>query len=513
MRVSLVTVYAHPGCTLKDVAGGFGTVFEVGTSWRARLLERAKSKVAALPTLALGYLAAQLRRAGHEVLVHDVNGTDRLPPVDVALVLTSIVDAEVERALMGDLRRRGIRTFAIGAYASARPGFYADVADVVVVGEAEALGAEVLDLADGIAHVGDVADLDALPYPDWRGFDVESFRYAFLGFLRPTLPIGSARGCAYGCGYCPWRVTARFRERDPAHVAREVAHQCARFGTRAFAFRDPLLNLDRERVRSLARQLRPLGVRFSAEMRADRLDGALLEELAASGLRSLELGVESVDRAMLAAENRCPPEAREVEEAVRTAQRLGIRVICNFLLGLPDDDVDKIEATIAWAQRLDSFAVQFTIATPYPGTTLEDRVQMLSVLPSDQTGFRPTFRHPHIASHTLAALRERAYVSHYFRPRYVWRFARHIIPALAEELRSGGIPFGRACDLQTDAGASVGTSAACADSSAHGRVVERPRPPQPFVEHDRHRVREVQRPHGANGRDRVRAVLREELPG
>lgn len=439
MRVALVTVYAHSRCTLKDVAGGYGTVFEVGDSWRARLLERAKSRIAVLPPLALGYLAAQLRRGGHEVVVRDIRGTDTVPQVDAAFVLTSIVDAGAERELLLDLTARGVRTFALGAYASARPGYYASAADVVVVGEAEALGAELLDLPDGIARVGDVVDLDALPYPDWAGFDVESFRYAFLGFRRPTLPVGSARGCTYGCGYCPWRVTASFRERDPGRVAAEVAFQSKRYGTRAFAFRDPLLNLDRTRVRALAKGIRPLGVRFSAEMRADRLDGALLEELAASGLRSLELGVESVDRAMLTAEKRRPPEARQIEDAVRTAQRLGIRVICNFLLGLPDDNVEKIEATLAWAKRLDSFAVQFTIATPYPGTTLERRVEPLPVLPSQHTGFRPTFRHSSMAPETLTALRERAYVSHYFRPRYAWRFLRHAIPALLEELRAGDI--------------------------------------------------------------------------
>lgn len=440
MRVALVTVYAHSRCTLKDVAGGYGTVFEVGDSLPARLLERAKSNIAVLPPLALGYLAAQLRRAGHEVVVHEVRDVDTVPRVDAAFVLSSIVDAGAERDLLRDLSARGVRTFAFGAFASARPGFYADAADVVVVGEAEALGADLLDLEDGIARVGDVADLDTLPYPDWGGFGTERFRYAFLGFRRPTLPVGSARGCAYGCGYCPWRVTARFRERDPERVADEVAFQSRSHRTRAFAFRDPLLNLDRARVQELARRLRPLGVRFSAEMRADRLDGALLEQLAASGLRSLELGVESVDRTMLAQEKRKPPEARQVEDAVRTAQRLGIRVICNFLLGLPDDDVEKIEATMAWAKRLDSFAVQFTIATPYPGTTLEGRVDPLPVLPSEHTGFRPTFRHPRIPTETLAALRERAYVSHYFRPRYAWRFVRHALPAVLEELRAGDIP-------------------------------------------------------------------------
>ncbi|MCB9592059.1 MAG: radical SAM protein [Sandaracinaceae bacterium] len=434
MRVALVTVYAHPGCTLKDVAGGYGTVFEVGDSWRARLLERAKSRVADLPSLALGYLAAQLTRAGHTVSVHEARGVDTVPAVDAAVILSSMVDADAERELARDLGRRGVRTFVVGAFASARPAFYADHADVVVVGEPEALGAGLLDAPDGVVEAGDVADLDALPFPDWSAFEVPRFRYAFLGFRSATLPIGSARGCAYGCGYCPWRVTARFRERDPDRVGAEVAHQVRRHGARGFAFRDPLFNLDRDRVLALAEVLRPQRVRFSAEMRADRLDEEVLGALAEAGLRSLEIGVESIDRGLLTREKRRPPDAEQIEAAVRLAQRLGVRVICNFILGLPDDDEATMRATIAWARRLDSFAVQFTIATPYPGTTLEARVKRLPLAPSQHTGFRPTFRHASLSSERLTALREHAYVQHYFRPRYGLRFLRHAIPAVLEDV-------------------------------------------------------------------------------
>lgn len=429
MRVALLTIQSHPGCTLKDVAGGYGTVFEVGRSLPARLLERAKASVAALPSLTLAYLAAHL--SDHEVCVRDLTPADLPPRADVAIVLSSITDASAERELCARLRDRGVRTIVVGAYASARPSHYADVADAVVVGEPEALGPDILE-ARGIVRAGDVADLDALPFPSWDRFPVERYRYAFL--RGPTLPVGSARGCAYGCGYCPWRVTARFRERDPGRVADEIAELRSRHRVRSVAFRDPLFNLDADRVHALCRALAPLDVRFSAEMRADRLDEGLLRELAQAGLRSLEIGVESANRAMLAREKRKPPEHAQIERVVRGAQRLGVRVICNYVLGLPDDDEPTIRETLAWAKRLDSFAVQFTVATPYPGTTLEPQVEAarLPVRADDHTGFRPTFAHARLSPERLEALREEAYVGYYFRPRYALRFARHAAAALLD---------------------------------------------------------------------------------
>ncbi len=430
-EIALVSVFSHPGCTLKDVAGGYGTVFEVGSSWPARLLEHAKSRVADLPPLVLGYLAAQLRTAGHTVRVHELGPSDALPSATVAVVLSSITDATAERELCARLRARGTRVVVIGAFASARPSHYEGVADAVVRGEPEALGARLLD-ARGVVEAGDVADLDALPFPDWAPFPVRRYRYAFLG--GPTLPVGSARGCAYGCGYCPWRVTARFRQRDPERVGAEARSLTRRWGVRSVAFRDPLFNLDPDRVRALCRALRPASVRFSAEMRADRLDEELLADLHAAGLRSLEIGVESANRGMLGREKRKPPTHEQIERVVREAQRLGIRVICNYVLGLPDDDEDTIRATVAWAKRLDSFAVQFTVATPYPGTSLEPYAagRRLPLAPDAHTGFRPTFMHDTLSPERLAALREWAYLSYHFRPRYAARFARHAVEALWE---------------------------------------------------------------------------------
>lgn len=439
MNVALITVYSHDRCTLKDVAGGYGTVFTVGESFAARLLERAKGHLAALPSPTLGYLAAIADKAGHAVTVHDVRrgaaGHDDVPDADVAVVLSSLVDATAEREVLAELGARGIHAIAVGAHASMHPERYGDVADVVVRGEPEALGARLFSRAlSGVVEAGFVDDLDTLPFPAWDAFPIARYRYALLAGRGRTLPVSSARGCAYGCGYCPFRATAPFRERRAARVVEEVRRLKERHGVRAIAFRDPLFNLDRERARAIARGLAPLDVRFSAEMRADRLDAALLEELRDAGLRSLEMGVESVDVGMLAKEKRRPPALREIERAVETAHRLGVRVIANFLFGLPDDREETIRETVAWAKRLNTFAVQFTVATPYPGTTLAARVadELVALRPERFTGWEPLYAHPTLSADRLRALREWAYVSYHARPRYVASFARQATRAFLD---------------------------------------------------------------------------------
>lgn len=447
MRIALVTVYSHTHCTLKDVAGGFGTVFQIGDSAPAKILERAKSKLARLPSPVLGYVAAFAEREGHDVSVFDIRRDaeqhDAVPSgFDLVCVLTSLVDASCERDVMRDFRSTGAHTIAIGAFATTSPEYFGDFADVVVRGEPERLGTELFDTSRrGVLEAGYVDDLDTLPFPSWQAFDHASFRYAFLS-RRTTLPVQGVRGCAYGCNYCPFRVTSPFRQRSPESVVGEVTHLKKTYNAEGIAFRDPLFNLDSDRVRALATGLQPLDLRFSGEMRADRLDASLLEDLYKAGLRSLEIGVESVNLSLLEKAKRQPPSLANVRDVVRTAHRLGIRVIANFMFGLPDDTEESIRETVEFAKELNTFAVQFTVATPYPGTTLETRVKDLKhkVRLEAHTGWEPTFRHPTIAGDTLRTLREWAYVSYHYRPRYAARFVAQSMDALVDAARIPAMP-------------------------------------------------------------------------
>ena len=56
VKIAVLSASRHKNCTLKDVAGGFGTVFTVGKSPFARLLELAKRRIAAIPNITLAYL-------------------------------------------------------------------------------------------------------------------------------------------------------------------------------------------------------------------------------------------------------------------------------------------------------------------------------------------------------------------------------------------------------------------------------------------------------------------------
>lgn len=435
--VALIDVYSHKACTLKDVAGGYGTAFEIGDSLPARLLGAAKSHLIALPPPTLGYLAARLSAAQVTTPAHSLTRNDQrwdpLPETDGAIVLSSIVDCVAEAQVVRELRRRGVPTVVVGAYASSQPDTYVDAGARVLRGEPENLQAGALvdaifsKHAPPITDAGFVSNLDDLPFPAWQSFDLSQYRYAMLSSQGHVAPLQGARGCAYGCSYCPFRVTSPFRQRSPASIAQEATYLRDTVGARALAFRDPLFNLDPDRVRALTEALRLVALPFSAEMRADRLTKDLIDRLADAGLRSLEIGVESADLGMLRKAKRKPPSHAQVERVVEHATRRGVRVIANFMIGLPDDTRESIERTLRWAKDLNTFAVQFTVATPYPGTSLEPWADPKRARPGTLTGWNPTLNHPHLSASELSKLREHAYVSYHMRPRYALRALKTIV--------------------------------------------------------------------------------------
>ncbi len=429
MKIAVVSASRQKNCTLKDVAGGFGTVFTVGKSPFARLLEIAKRRIASIPNITLAYLHSILEAHGAEVRILDVRRLDQLEPADLYLIASSIVDCSFELEI-GLYARRAYnsRVGYFGSFAAAVPEFYAPAADFVVKDEVENIAPALArgEIPSGVVSGGFVEDLSVLPFPNWDQFDIGRYRYQIITNRGITLPMLGSRGCPYTCNYCPYLVNSRYRSRTPESIVGEIEYLVGRYGIRGISFRDPNLTYSKKRASALADLIlrRGLKVRWSMEARTDRLDPELLTLLHRAGLRSVEVGVESADERMLRSNlRRATPKAHQ-EQVIEHCHRLGIRVIANYTLGLPNDTVGGIMDTIRYAKKLNTFAIQFTVTTPYPGTQFFRNVQHLIFDRNWEhfNGWTSVYRHPTIAPDELHRLREFAYVSYHLRPRYIWRF-------------------------------------------------------------------------------------------
>lgn len=434
MKIVVLSASRQTNCTLKDVAGGFGTVFTVGKSPFAKLLEFAKRRIAAIPNITLAYLDSILSAHGAEVQVMDVRKSDQLVPADLYLIASSIVDCNFEREIGIEVKRRfGSKVGYFGTFASSVPDFFSGAADFVVREEIENIAPSIArgNIPEGIISAGFVQDLDTLPFPKWDQFDIRKFRYQIITGKGITLPMLGSRGCPYTCNYCPYLVNSCYRVRSAESIVDEIRYLSAKYNIRGISFRDPNLTFNKKRAHEFADLLLRynLDVRWSMEARTDRLDPELLELLYQAGLRSIEVGVESANQQTLRGNKRKAIPRTQQERIIECCHKLGIRVIANYTLGLPNDTVDGIQDTIQYAKKLNTFAIQFTVTTPYPGTQFYETVRH-EIFEKDWerfNGWTSVYNHAAVSSEELHRLREFAYVSYHLRPRYVWRFLQSTI--------------------------------------------------------------------------------------
>ncbi len=434
MKIAVLSASRQKNCTLKDVAGGFGTVFTVGNSPFARLLELAKRRIAAIPNITLAYLDSILTANGASVQILDVRDAKQLVPADLYLISSSIVDCNFERELGLEAKQRfGAKVGYFGTFASAVPDFFSECADFVVKEEIENIAPELArgEIPEGVVSAGFVEDLDALPFPSWDQFDIRRFRYQIVTGKGITLPMLGSRGCPFTCNYCPYLVNAKHRVRSPESIVDEIQYLSDKYGIHGVAFRDPNLTFDKKRAHEFADLLlrHNLNIRWGMEARIDRLDPELLELLFRSGLRSVEVGVESANEKTLRENKRKAINSAQQHRIIEHCHKLGIRVIANYTLGLPNDTIEGIRETIRYAKKLNTFAIQFTVTTPYPGTEFYEAVKHTIFEKNWErfNGWTSVYRHSAIAPDDLHRLREFAYVSYHLRPRYVWRFLQSTI--------------------------------------------------------------------------------------
>jgi radical SAM superfamily enzyme YgiQ (UPF0313 family) len=377
--------------------------------------------------LALQYLAAAARRAGHEAHVvaysyrsdldRALSDTLALSPDLVGLGIAFQNNIEDYLAFMREIRARGfaghltcgghVPTFCYRELLADVPGL-----DSVVRHDGEQTLVEMLDSLgrgerpNGIAglvwRAGDqivvgalrppVADLDELAPP------ARSREPYVVGGLTVDFVI-TARGCVGECNYCSIAAYTseqrrRYRLRDPETVAAEIAPLYHERGARVAFVQDDLFVLPSEtktieRTERMARALAERGVRdlvFWVKGRPETINGAVCKALHDMGTIHLFLGVESASAERLDYLGRTH-EPADNRSAIRACREAGITPSFNFMLFDPDCSLDDIVETLALAEEHLDLPWNVCRTEVYSGTALRDRLEAEGRLEGDYRSY------------------------------------------------------------------------------------------------------------------------------
>lgn len=214
-------------------------------------------------------------------------------------------------------------------------------------------------------------NLDAIPYPTYRGFEMKRY-------IR-EIPLNSSRGCPYQCVFCPNKmITKQYRWRSAGHVVDEIIHWY-NAGYRVFNFDDDNMSLKRERVLEICDRIETAGLqdaefRCSNGIRADRVDEELLKRMYEVGFRYIAFGVDGGNNKMLKA-NKKGETIEQIESAVRNACEIGYDVKIFCILGMPHETLEDVEDSLRFMQKFPVRRIILNNPIPYPGTELFETVK------------------------------------------------------------------------------------------------------------------------------------------
>jgi magnesium-protoporphyrin IX monomethyl ester (oxidative) cyclase len=360
------------------------------------------------PLLSFLYLAAALRRAGHEVALLDSSAPfapkDHAAIVERALAFApdlvgihcKTLYAQDAYELAGSFAGGGVPLVCGGPHPTVAPleplfhGFQFSVR-----GEGEETLAELCDALDGkrsFAEVRSLAfrgptgtlelnpsrglllDLDGLASP-LDGLDL--FDPCWYGARQLVPPSGllASRGCPAACTFCSNNVTGRrFRYRSAKAIANEIEGLRKRTDFIAFSFFDDSFAVGRRRMVELCEALSGLGVQWTCTAHPAHLDRDILLRMKQAGCAGVDIGMESGDPEMLLRIGKGVTVER-VLDVLGWSQELGLHCMLNLMFGWPDETLSELQTTVDFIERAAPLAAAFNargVLVPYPGTHIYD---------------------------------------------------------------------------------------------------------------------------------------------
>lgn len=358
-------------------------------------------------SLGIGYLMACLKREGHEVALvdgtYEKDGrvlTDRVIEKQGDMVAFSVTTPDVRFSLtMARAIKHKMKSPIVfgGPHPTACPEETLDEegVDMVCVGEGEEAMAELAErmeagqdisstanfwLKMGTSFIRNevrplVADLDSLPFPERKPFEVASSKEGF-----DELQIISGRGCPHRCSYCinaylqdVYRGKGPYmRKRSVENILEEISSAKENLGAlKIVTFQDDLFLSSDGFAREFCTQYKQkYGLPFTCLSRPETITRYRCELLKEAGCQLVGIGIESgSERLRKEVLNRSISD-EQIVTAFSLLREAGIKSYAYNIVGIPYETPEEMWKTVRLNQRIRPDNIHSSLLTPYPGTAI-----------------------------------------------------------------------------------------------------------------------------------------------
>jgi len=331
-------------------------------------------KYSLFPPLGLATLAGYLDPAD-EVVISD----EHVEPLrfddepDVVVIQVYITSARRAYEIADRYRARGAHVCLGGLHVTSLPEEAAGHADTIFLGPGEDTWPQFL--ADYRART-----------PQAR-YESRQRTLAGLPHIRRDLikrhlylvpnSIVVSRGCPHVCDFCYKVAFFKGGKQFYTQSVDDALTEISRLPGRHLYFLDDHLFGNARFATALFEGMSGMGRLWQAAGTVKTVleNPRVLEKAAASGLRSLFVGFETVNAANLSGQRKYQNIGRDYDAAVRRLHDLGVMVNASFVFGMDGDGPDVFDRTVDWAIRQGIETATFHILTPYPDTALHARMR------------------------------------------------------------------------------------------------------------------------------------------
>jgi radical SAM superfamily enzyme YgiQ (UPF0313 family) len=218
-----------------------------------------------------------------------------------------------------------------------------------------------------------VADLDALPFPDYDGFGIGraivKTASTFDMNEQGVIPIVTSRSCPCLCTFCFHTNGNKYRCRSIGNVFDEIDILYKKYHPSYFYIVDESFGTNKARVKEFCRRIKPYGIKWRASYRVTDITEEIANILKDGNCDSVALGMESADNRILKSMKK-GITIEQTEYAIKLCEDAGLNIQGNFIFGDIAETLETAKNTIQWWKKHEKFGFGLNFITTYPGTYL-----------------------------------------------------------------------------------------------------------------------------------------------
>ncbi|AXH15818.1 B12-binding domain-containing radical SAM protein [Malaciobacter mytili LMG 24559] len=229
-------------------------------------------------------------------------------------------------------------------------------------------------LIDNLDEYLPMAAWDLLPMEKYKAHNWHCFDN--IDERQPYGAIYTSLGCPYKCSFCCINATfgkPSIRYRSPKLVVDEIEHLAKEYNVKNIKFIDEMFILNENHYMKITELLleKNLDINIWCYARVDTVKKDFLPKMKKAGFNWFCLGIESASEFVRDGADK-KLKYRDIKEVVKSIQDAKIRVLTNFIVGLPDDNEKTMQETLDMAIDLNTEFFNIYSAMAYPGSKLYD---------------------------------------------------------------------------------------------------------------------------------------------